>query len=161
MARQTGDIKVVGTIEGLSFYKMRETYFVRTKSSLTGKRFWKEQAFEGSRKSCSLLAKASALTASFYKSYPKDKKTRGLFNTMTGKVKLWLKEGRTEAQALLLLTDTYPVVQKALQQKKNCRRTKKAFAISKEKKLFSVLFYKNMPCCKRRRKATRLYYLKE
>ena len=161
MARQTGDIKVSGTIEGLSFYKMRGAYFVRTKSSLTGRRFWKEQAFEGSRKSCSLLAKASALTAGFYKTYPKDKKTRGLFNTMTGRVKLWLKEGRTEAQALLLLKKSYPVVQKAPQQKKSCRRAKKAFAISKEKKVFSILLYKDMTSCKTKRKPTRLYCLKE
>ena len=96
MARLIGDIKFTGTIENLCFYKMYGEYYVRTKSSLDGKRFWKDEAFEGSRKSCSLLARASRIASSFYKSYPKEYRTKGLFNQMTGKVKLWLKEGKKE-----------------------------------------------------------------
>lgn len=109
MARQTGEIKITGTAEDLCFYKLYEGYFVRTKSSLTAKRFWKDRAFEGSRRNCSLLATASRLASLFYKTYPGEKKRKGIFNEMTGRIKRWLKEGKTEQEALLLLKESYPV----------------------------------------------------
>jgi len=139
---------------------MYDDYFVRTKSSLTGKRFWKDRAFEGSRKSCSLLAKASILTSLFYKTYPKEKKTRGLFNEMTGKGKLWLKEGKTEQQALLLLEQYYPVKQKEVKEEEKSRKVKTAF-VKKKERLFSVLFYNSIPLYQRKSKEKKLYPLKE
>ena len=109
MAKQAGDIKIIGTVDDLCFYKMDEVYYVRMKSSLMGKRFWKDKAFEGSRTSALLLGKASKIASSFYRSFPKEKKYKGLFNEMTGKVKLWLKEGKSEEEALLFLEHHYPV----------------------------------------------------
>ena len=76
MARLLGDIEYTGTIDGLCFYKMYGSCFVSTKSSLTSKRFWKDKAFEGSRRSCGLLAKASPLASAFYKTYPKKKEEK-------------------------------------------------------------------------------------
>lgn len=161
MARQTGGIKVTGTIEGLSFYKMHGDYFVRTKSSLTARRFWKDRAFEGSRKSCVLLAKASSLTSLFYKGYPKHKKAKGLFNEMTGKVKLWLKEGKTEEETLRLLGANYPVAQRVDEGKKKCCKAAKAFAVGKKQRLFAVLHYKGVAHYQRKFTTARLYCLKE
>jgi hypothetical protein len=140
MARLTGDIMFTGTIEGLCFYKMYGSCFVRTKSSLTGKRFWKDKAFEGSRKSCNLLAKASALTSLFYKTYPKEKRRKGQFNEMTGRVKLWLKEEKTEEETLQLLRETYPVPGA---EKKQVKKTKSVSARKRER-LFIVCLKKDM-----------------
>jgi hypothetical protein len=140
MARLTGDIMFTGTIEGLCFYKMYGSCFVRTKSSLTGKRFWKDKAFEGSRKSCNQLARASALASLFYKAYPEAKRRKGLFNEMTGRVKLWLKEEKTEEETMLLLRETYPVPGA---EKKQVKKTKR-FSTRKKERLFIVCLKKDM-----------------
>ena len=160
MARQTGDIKFTGRVEHLIFYKMYGDYFVRTKSSLTGRRFWKDKAFEGSRKSCSLLARASSLASLFYKTYPKQKKRRGLFNEMTGRVKLWLKQGKTEQEAMLLLEHYYPVRQKKVKEERKGRKVKTAI-VKKKEKLFTVLLYNSIPLYQRKSKEKKLYPLKE
>ena len=133
-------------------------YFVRTKSSLTGKRFWKDRAFEGARKSCSLLSRASSL---FYKTYPKEKKTRRLFNEMTGRVKLCLKEGKGEQQALLLLEQYYPVKSKEVREVKKKKVNTTRAIVKKKEKLFSVLSYKDIPLFQRKNKEKKLYPLKE
>jgi len=161
MARLMGDIKFTGTIEGLCFYKMYGEYFVRTKSSLSAKRFWKEKAFEGSRKSCSLLASASRIASLFYKSYPKEKKTKGLFNQMTGKVKLWLREEKTEEEALLLLNKNYPVKSKSKDEKSTPVKVKKAIQPKKEHGLFTIDIYQRYPSLKKRHRTVKLYCLKE
>lgn len=90
MAKQIGDIKLTGTVDDLVFYHMGGDYYVRTKSSLTGKRFRRDKAFEGSRRSAGLLGAASALAAGLYRLLPKERKSRDLFRELTGKVKLKL-----------------------------------------------------------------------
>jgi hypothetical protein len=112
MAKQAGDIFIVGTVDDLCFYKMNEKYYVRMKSSLTGKKFWKNKVFEGSRRSALLLGRASKVASAYYKIYPKEKKIKGLFNEITGKVKLWLREGKTEDEISQLLQKYYPVHRK-------------------------------------------------
>lgn len=159
MAKQTGDDKYIGTIEGLVCYKMYGAYYVRSKSSLTGKRFWKDGAFDGSRKSCSLLAKASALASNYYKTYPEEKRRKGLFNEMTGRVKLWLKEGKTEDETVSLLQQHYPVnPEQKTEEKRPLKKAKKA-AVKKKRKLFIVPIEKEILLNDRKRTAKRLYGL--
>jgi hypothetical protein len=160
MARQTGEIKITGTIEHLVFYKMHGAYYIRMKSSLSSKRFWKDEAFEGSRKSCTLLSRASRLASLFYKSHPKQNRAKGLFNEMTGRVKLWLKEGKEEQEVLLLLKENYPVPQKKV--KKRRRRLKeKAIALKDKQRLFRVLAGPGLPSYAGNIKKSRLYCLRE
>jgi len=162
MARLLGDIEYTGTIDGLCFYKMYDSCFVRTKSSLTAKRFWKDTAFEGSRKSCSLLARASSIASAFYKTYPTEKRTKGLFNEMTGRVKLWLKEGKSEEEALLLLEQCYPVEQKVIKKEnKVVKKVKMIAPVGKKQKLFTTNFYKNLTVYQRQLKPEDMYCLKE
>jgi hypothetical protein len=160
MARLLGDIEYTGTIDGLCFYKMYDSCFVRTKSSLTAKRFWKDTAVEGSRKSCSLLARASSIASAFYKTYPTEKRTKGLFNEMTGRVKLWLKEGKSEEEALLLLEQNYPLIQMVIKKEKKVVKKIKAVAIKKKEKLFVVLINVDFIPYHRKRKRGKLYCLK-
>jgi len=161
MARLTGDFKFTGTIDGLCFYRMYDDYFVRTKSSLTGKRFWKDRAFEGSRKSCTLLAKASTLASWFYKTYPKEKRRKGLFNEMTGRVKLWLKEGKTEQEAMLLLEQYYPFQQKEIKEKKKAKEKTKYDTVKRKEKLFIVSINKDFIPYQQKHATKRLYCLSE
>jgi len=79
---------------------------------------------------------------------------------MTGKVKLWLKEGKTEQEAMLLLEQYYPVKQKEVKEEEKSRKVKTAF-IKKKEKLFTVLLYNSIPLYQRKSKEKKLYPLKE
>lgn len=99
MAKQAGDIFIVGTLDDLTFYKMEGHYFVRMKSSLTGKRFWKDKAFERSRQSCKRFSKGNTLASRLYRSIEKEKRQRKLFCFLKGRAILLLKEGKSLLQA--------------------------------------------------------------
>jgi hypothetical protein len=126
MAKQVGDIKIVGTLEDLCFYKMQGEYFVRMKSSLTGKRFWKDRAFVGSRRSAGLLAKASSLASRLYRLMPKEKKDREVFRALTGKVKRLLCDGWAEAQVEDWFVQAYLPAPKGTVVKARAAKTKKS-----------------------------------
>lgn len=98
MAKQVGIMKITGTIDDITFYKMGGIYYARMKSCLTGKRFWKDKAFEGSRKSALALGQASRLASKLYKTFTIEVKSRSLFCKLTGEIKLLIKTGHTEEE---------------------------------------------------------------
>ena len=79
MARQTGAIKITRTVDDLTFYQMEGEYYVRTKSSLTRKKFFTNKAFEGSRKSRERLRDGSKLASCVYKQLPEVKRKYPVF----------------------------------------------------------------------------------
>ena len=95
MAKQEGILKITGTIDDITFYKMGEHYYARMKSSLTGKRFWKDKAFARSRNSALEMGKASPIASRLYRTFDTSVKSRSLFCKLTGEVKLLLKAGHT------------------------------------------------------------------
>jgi hypothetical protein len=168
MAKQLGAIKITGTIEGLTYYRMRGEYYVRMKSSLTKKRFFKDRAFEGSRRSALLLAKASSLASRFYQTLSEEKKVKGVFNEITGRVKLLLKQGKEETQIIELLQQQcfyYPIERKEV---KEAERKEIISIVSKGKQAFlvvclypGILFYQSIAVYQKKNKKEKLYYLKE
>lgn len=163
MARQTGDFKITGTIDCITFYEMQGQYYARMKSSLTGKRFWKDKAFEGSRKSCSRLGRGSILASMAYRSIDKEKRKYALFCFLKREAIQLLKKGMDEV-----------IVANALQQylkRKGCKKEIKNQneQTSSQKKITVIksnpsLFTLPMPCMlkekekriKRRRRYPRL-----
>lgn len=99
MAKQVGIVKITGTIDDITFYEMGGEYYARMKSSLTGKRFWKDKAFEGSRRSAKALGVASKLASLLYRTLPKEEKGRPVFQKLTGKIKFKVLEGM-DAEAI-------------------------------------------------------------
>ena len=93
MAKQDGIIKITGTIDDITFYKMGDQYYARMKSSLTVKRFWKDKAFEGSRNSARAMGVASKLASLLYRTLPKELKGRTVFQKLTGRIKLMIEDG--------------------------------------------------------------------
>ena len=93
MARQVGPVKIIGTVDECTFYKMMGEYYVRMKSSLTAKRFWQDKAFEGSRRSCERMKQASPFASWLYSYYPKEKKSRELWWEVVGGVLKMIKAG--------------------------------------------------------------------
>lgn len=107
MARQIGNIQITGTIEDFCFYKMQGQYFVRRKSTLASQRFWKEEAFAGSRRSAGLLGQASSLASTLYRRLPKEKRGRAVYQKLTGIVKRLLSEGWNDARVAHWFQQTY------------------------------------------------------
>lgn len=105
MARQAGEFFIEGTIDDLTFYKMGGEYYVRMKSSLTGKRFWKAKCFEGSRKSCSRFGEGNRLASSVFKLVAKEKRTNLLFPFLRRKAIALLKEEKGAEEVVHLLLD--------------------------------------------------------
>ena len=108
MARQSGDIKITGTIEDICFYKMDGNYYVRMKSSLTAKKFWKSKAFEGSRKSCKRFSMANKLASQAYRMVAKEKRAYSLFCFLRTKAIHYLKRGLEQKEVLKILQAYLP-----------------------------------------------------
>jgi len=121
MARQVGELKLVGRVENFCCYKMGGNYFIRMRSSLSGKCFWKNKAFEGSRRSCQLMAKASPLASRLYKRLPQEKKGRPVYQALTGKVKLLIRQGFSEATIVAWFEAQYFPVQREAQKPGGCQ----------------------------------------
>lgn len=62
MARQTGSIKLEGTIGNIIFYKRNGKYFARQKGGVSKKRFRTAPEFEGSRQAGKEFGRASAIS---------------------------------------------------------------------------------------------------
>ena len=105
MAKQAGDIFIEGTIDDLTFYKMCGKYYVRMKTSLTGKRFWTDKAFEGSRKSCSRFGEGNKLASAVFRLVEKEKSTNGLFPFLRTRAIALLKEEKPSEVVVCLLLD--------------------------------------------------------
>lgn len=105
MAKQAGDIFIEGSFGDLTFYKMEGKYYVRTKSSLTGKRFWKAKCFEGSRKSCSRFGEGNKLASKVYGMIEEEKKVNKLFAFLRTKAISLIKQGFEVAEAEEVLID--------------------------------------------------------
>jgi hypothetical protein len=105
MAKQAGDIFITGTIDDLCFYKMDAEYYVRMKSSLTGKKFWKNKAFEGSRKSCSRFGEGNKLASKVYRMIEEEKRVYTLFCFLKRRAILLLKVGKTINETEEMLID--------------------------------------------------------
>ncbi len=105
MAKQAGAIFIEGTIDDLCFYKMDGRYYVRMKSSLSSKKFWKDKAFEGSRKSCSRFAEGNQLASRLYRMVEEEKRVYSLFCFLKKKAIALLKEGKSLSEAEEVLFD--------------------------------------------------------
>ena len=105
MAKQAGDIRITGTLDDLTFYKMDGKYYVRLKSSLTRKRFMKDKAFERSRKSAERFALGNQLASKLYRMIEKEKQVYKLFCFLKRKAILLLKEEKNIKQVEAILVD--------------------------------------------------------
>lgn len=105
MAKQAGECRFIGSVDELCFYKVQDDYFVRLKSSLSGKRFWKDAAFEGSRRSCKRFGEGNRLASKVYQMVEEDKRVYRLFCFLKRRAILLLKEGVSVDEAEKVLKD--------------------------------------------------------
>jgi hypothetical protein len=84
---------------------MEGAYYVRLKSSLTGRRFWKDRAFGGSRKSCSRFGEGNRLASRLYRMVDREKKQYSLFCFLKRRAIHLLKGGNSLEQSEAMLVD--------------------------------------------------------
>ena len=98
MAKQAGHIKIKGTQGNLTFYEMDGKYYVRMKSSLTGKMFRTKKCFAASRQSAARFAKGNQIASTIYRGLPKWMRVYDLFCALKSAAIGLLKEGMGEAE---------------------------------------------------------------
>jgi hypothetical protein len=105
MAKQTGIIKITGTINGICFYKLYGEHYARLKSSLSGKKVKTGASFQNTMKNAALLAEASKIGSVVYRLLPKEKRERKVYQQLTGRAIQLLKKGMTKEDVIALLRD--------------------------------------------------------
>ena len=103
MAKQVGDIKIVGTIDGITFYKMEGQYYARKKTSLTGKRVKKDPKFKRTMQSAYRLARGSQLASKVYRSLLRAEQVYALYKELKSIAVMALKEGKREEEVMTVL----------------------------------------------------------
>jgi hypothetical protein len=99
MAKQAGKYRFIGTVDDLCFYKMDGVHYVRMKSSLNGKKFWRDKAFEGARKSCKRFGEGNRLASKVYQMIEEEKRVYKLFCFLKTRAILLLKEEKNLQKA--------------------------------------------------------------
>lgn len=113
MARQSGNLCITGTINNLCFYKMDGQFYVRIKSSLTGKRVKKDPAFRATMRYAGFLAEAARIASAIYGKLDADQKIKGLYRKMTGEAMRLLKADKTITEVTSLLEAKYVKIEAA------------------------------------------------
>ena len=116
MARQTGDIIIVGTIDDITFYRMEGRGYARSKSCLKGERVKRDPRFKRTMQSARRLGKGSQLASIVYRSLPREEQMYKLFKELKRIAILAIKQGKGEAEVLTLLrqrVERKPGVKKA------------------------------------------------
>lgn len=96
MAKQSGVIKITGTIGNITFYKMNGEYYARSKSSLSGKRVKKDPNYERFRTYSGRMACASQTAGSIYRSLRKAEREVSLYRKMVSEGLRLLRAGCAE-----------------------------------------------------------------
>lgn len=108
MAKQTGVIKITGTIDDVTFYEMNGEYYARKKSSLTREKVKHHHAFALTRVYNRIMGRASSLASSVYRKIPRAERKHAEFRLLTAKAHALLKAGLSEAHVLKRLREEYP-----------------------------------------------------
>lgn len=108
MAKQLGNIRFERkVIDDLVFYKMDGQYYVRVKSSLTGKRVKTKPEFRKTKYYAGLLGRASKIGSLIYKSLPERWRQFWMYQAFTGEAMIMLKEGKVEDEVKNVLWKRY------------------------------------------------------
>ena len=105
MAKQVGYIKATGTVDGdINFYYDEEWgYLVRMLPGVSSKRYWKDAAFEGSRRSALRFGVGNIMSSIIYRFVPVKRRYRHLFKQVRTIAIVCLKEGMDKARVFTAL----------------------------------------------------------
>jgi hypothetical protein len=124
MAKQVGYVKAVGTVDGdTNFYKDVEWgYLVRTLPGVNSKRYWKDAAFEGSRRSAERFALGNIMSSIIYRFVPVKRRYPRLFTQVRKIAIVLLKHGTAKA-------DVFTALYTFLEEQKRISLTREQFTL--------------------------------
>ena len=104
MAKQVGIIPITGTIDNLTFYELNGKYYVRKKSSLSGKRVKTNACFSNTRRNAKWFAEAVRLTKQVYYELLFTFPNRfSIWHPMRNRAQQLVREGMPGTEIILLL----------------------------------------------------------
>jgi hypothetical protein len=116
---------------------MEGKYYVRKKSSLTGKRVKKDKKFRLTMIYAGILAQASRIASSVYRQIPKEEREHPYFRTLTGMAQKLLRKGISAEEVYQQLYDhTFPPKPELVEFEKST--TQPNFAEEVLKRIFSL-----------------------
>lgn len=107
MAKQTGLIKITGTIDNVTFYEMNGNYYARKKSSLTREKIRHHRSFALTRMYNGIMGRASSLASAVYRNAPTNERKHSDFRQLTARAHALLKAGSSKADVLKKLAEEY------------------------------------------------------
>ena len=103
MAKQTGKMYVVGTMDNICYYECGGNFYMRSSSSLSGKRVKNSPEFRNTMIYAGLLSKASRIASAVYNSVAADQRKYWMFRALTGSAMQWLKLDKSVEEITALL----------------------------------------------------------
>jgi hypothetical protein len=94
----------IGTRDNVTIYLMNGEYFIRSKSSLTGKRVKRDPAFARTMEYAGWLKKASVIASLVYRQIPENGRVYKQYRELVGKAMGLLKE-RLDVDAVLIVLE--------------------------------------------------------
>jgi hypothetical protein len=124
MAKQAGYVKAVGTVdENINFYySVLDGYLVRMLSGVNSKRFWKDPAFEGSRRSAERFGTGNIMSSIIYRFVPVKRRYRHLFKQVRTIAIVCLKHGMAKR-------DVFSSIYTFLEEQKRISLTREQFEL--------------------------------
>ena len=107
MARLTCTPEFIGTFGPITIYYMFGQYYIRSRSSLTGKRVKTDPVFYNTMKYADLMAKGSPIASKVYALVPLQHRQKNLCRKITGEAMTWLKYGWEATDIIEYLTKKY------------------------------------------------------
>lgn len=135
MARQIGPIKITGTIDDVTFYRMDGVYYARMKSSLTGKKVKTHPHFALTRMYAKWLGEASKLASQVYRGLREEERRYEVFCGMKKLAHKRVKEGVEREMILGELEEVFFNRKERKERKdaqRNAKRSPKSEAISRK-----------------------------
>src|SRR6476619_8425140 len=104
MAKQSGHTRAIGTVDELNLYFDQEWGFLaRMLPGVDSKRFWKDPAFAGSRRSAERFGVGNIMSSIIYRFVPTKRRYRHLFKQVRTIAIVCLKQGMAKGEVFTAL----------------------------------------------------------
>ncbi len=104
MAKQSGEYKITGTYDDITFYEMNGQHYAREKSSLTGKRVKKDPAFKRTMALAEIFGRTNKIVSLVYAKLPAKEKGRDVRYSMIRRARKMVEAGMATAEIIAALT---------------------------------------------------------
>jgi len=98
---------ITGTVNGITIYKMRGEFYIRAKSSLSGKRVKTSPAFQQTMLHADILARASRIASFIYKQVQATVGNQISFRDLTSEAIRLIKAGTGDDETKEMLSKIY------------------------------------------------------